>query len=462
MKPFTQNIQSLYQAHKQELAGSDQPQIAAKRETAANHFFQTELPTRKYETWRHHAIDELVSEKYDIQTQPSPYQPVNEYFKCELKNIIANTYTFLNGWYVHENSPLTVFDNGMIIGSLAEALKSHPALVSEYFAKQDIEKNDNLLSLNEALFTDGLFVYIPDNLSVEIPIQLISIVHCFSPLLVQQRNLIVIGKNSSLSLVQCDDSFKNCESFINNVTEVFLQQNAHLHYYKLENKDEKSLLVNQVYVNQSEYSEFVANTITFNAGFVRNSMNVNLNEPEATTKLYGLYLVDKEQYVDNQIFVRHFAPNCTSYQLYKGIADDKASANFNGHIYVAPNAQQTNAYQSSKNISLTDEAKITTQPFLEIYADDVKCSHGSTVGQLDEEALYYLRSRGICERNARRLLLFAFANEMAEFVDIESLRERLNDMIRRRLSGELTICDNCRLHCSAEHHFSFENISIKL
>ena len=460
MEPFTETIKALYNTHRQELTGADIPQIAALRDTAAEYFIAKGLPTRKYETWRHRSIDELVCKEYETQWQPAPYQPVNEYFTCELKNINAYTHTFLNGWYVHDNSALTTLENGVVIGSLAAALKETPSLVIENIAKQNLTQNDNLLALNEALFTDGLFVYIPDNLTVEMPIQLISIANRITPVMVQQRNLIVVGKNSSFSLVQCDDSVKTGDSFINNVTEISLRENARMHYYKLENKDEKSLLVNQVYVNQSAGSEFVANTITFNAGFVRNSLNVNLNEPYATAKLYGLYLADKNQYVDNQIFVKHIAPNCTSYQLYKGIADDKASANFNGHIYVAPNAQQTNAYQSSKNISLTDEARITTQPFLEIYADDVKCSHGSTVGQLDEEALYYLRSRGICAKNARCLLLFAFANEMAEFAEIEPLRVRLNDMIRRRLSGELTICDKCHLHCS-EKHFTFENIIIK-
>lgn len=365
-------------------------------------------------------------------------------------------FTFLNGWYVHQNSPLTIFPNGMIIGSLATALQQYPEKVFPHLAKQNLDQAEALTALNEALFSDGLFVYIPDNVTVDKPMQLVSLIDKQEPLMVQQRNLIVVGKNSSFTLVQCDDSNKPSDSFINNVTEITLNENSHFNYYKLENKDEKSLLVNQVYVNQKSGSNFVANTITFNAGFVRNCMNVNLNEPYASTKLYGLYLVDKKQYVDNQLFVKHLAPECNSFQLYKGIADDQAAANFNGHIYVAPGAQHTNAYQSSKNISLTDDARITTQPFLEIYADDVKCSHGSTVGQLDEEALFYLRSRGICERNARMLLLYAFANEMANFAELDSLRERLNDMIKKRLSGELTICDNCVLHCSEEKHFTFE------
>lgn len=454
MRPFTKCVQALFLAHQDTLAVPSLPQLSSLREKAMTTFVEKELPTKKLETWRHRAIEDVATTDYGMQWAPSPYRPVEEYFKCQIKKIDTFMFTFLNGWYVHQNSPLTIFPNGIIIGSLIAAMHQYPDLVFSHLAQQDLEKDDGLTALNEALFTDGLFVYIPDNLSVDKSMQLVSLID--SPLLVQQHNLIIVGRNSSFSLVQCDDSIKIENSFINNMTEVILEENAHLTYYKLENKDEKSLLVNQVFVKQMKGSQFTSNTMTFNAGFVRNRIKVDLLEPYADTRLYGLYLVDKKQYVDNQVMVRHLAPDCTSYQLYKGIADDEASANFNGHIYVAPHSQRTNAYQSSKNISLTDDAKITTQPFLEIYADDVKCSHGSTVGQLDEEALFYLRSRGICERNARMLLLYAFANEMANFAEIDSLRERLNDMIKKRLSGELTICDNCVLHCSEEKHFSFE------
>lgn len=454
MKPFTQCVQALFLANQNKLTSPALPQLSRLRQKAMETFVRKGLPTNKLETWRHRAIDEVVEPNYSMQCEPSPYRPVEEYFKCQVKKIDTFMFSFLNGWYVHQNSPLTIFPDGLIIGSLMAAMHQYPELVFAHLAQQDLEKEDGLTSLNEALFTDGLFVYIPENLSVDKTMQIVSLVD--SPLLVQQHNLIIVGKNSTFSLVQCDDSIKIENSFINNMTEVVLEENARFTYYKLENKDEKSLLTNQVFVKQMAGSQFTSNTMTFNAGFVRNRIQVELLAPNADAKLYGLYLVDKKQYVDNQIMIRHLAPDCTSYQLYKGIADDEAWANFNGHIYVAPHAQRTNAYQSSKNISLTDEARITTQPFLEIYADDVKCSHGSTVGQLDEEALFYLRSRGICERNARMLLLYAFANEMANFAEIDSLRERLNDMIKKRLSGELTICDNCVLHCSEEKHFTFD------
>ena len=203
-------------------------------------------------------------------------------------------------------------------------------------------------------------------------------------------------------------------------------------------------------MNQQAHTLFHSHAITFNAGFVGNDIHINLNEPFAEANLYGLYLVDKSQRCDNRITVAHRAADCKSRQLYKGIMDDEAEASFLGHVVVKPDAQRTVALQTNRNILLTDKAKINTKPFLEIYADDVQCSHGATVGQLDDEALFYLRSRGIGERSARKLLMFAFANEVVQFVEIQGLRDRLGDMVQRRLNGELTICDQCLLH-NAEH-----------
>lgn len=418
------------------------------------------FPNHKNEKWRHKAIDTLLethSENFfEIQKHPDQFRPVNEYFTCDIKDIGTSMYTFLNGWYAHNNQPLEIHENGVVIGSILTAFEKYPELIQSYFAQMDPEKLDGMISLNQALFTDGIFVYIPDNVVVEQPIQIVSVIDSFNKIMVQHRHLVIVGKNSSLSLVHCDDSIHEENSFINNILEVDIAENGQLHYYKMENKDKQNLLVNHTFVNQKRDSRFVSNIITFNSGYVRNGIQVNLNEPGADAKLYGLYLVDRKQYVDNQVTVLHNAPDCTSNQVYKGIADDEAGANFNGHIVVQKDAQRTVAYQVNRNIALTDDAKITTRPFLEIYADDVKCSHGATVGQLDENAMFYIRSRGICPRNARMLLMYAFANEVANFVEIDKLRERLNDMIKRRLKGELTICDQCMLHCSDEKNFTFD------
>lgn len=396
----------------------------------------------------------LQLKNYHLQAHPDPYKPVEEYFTCQVSNMGSIMLPLLNGWYVHEGENLTSYPNGVLAGSLKAALDQHPNLVKPYLFSKNEEK-DELVITNENNFTDGIFIYVPDNVKVEKPFQIVSLINSREDLLVQNRNVIHVGRNSELSVIQCDDSTKYGKTFINVVTDVTLDENARLQYYKTENKEAESVLLNHIRVNQDAGSFFHSNAITFNAGYVCNNILVNLNKPFAEAQLYGLYLVDKNQQCNNRIKISHNSPDCKSYQLYKGIMDDEAEAAFHGHVVVQPDAQRTNAYQTNRNILLTDKAKINTKPYLEIYADDVQCSHGATVGQLDDEALYYLRSRGIGERSARKLLMFAFANEICHHVEIQAFKDRLSDMVQRRLNGELTICDQCMLHNSDQSGLIF-------
>ncbi len=392
---------------------------------------------------------------YTLQQQPDPYLPVEEYFTCQVANMGSVMLPLLNGWYVHKDSHLTRYENGVVAGSLKAAIQECPELVDAHLNQLAAEDKDDLTASNETQYTDGIFIYVPDNVKVPQPFQIVSLVNSREDLLVQTRNIIHVGRNAELSLIQCDDSSKYGKTFLNIFTGIFLEENARLHYYKTENKEAESLLFHHINVYQKRYSFFLSNAITFNAGYVCNNIHVNLNEPFAEAQLYGLYLVDKTQHCDNRIKVLHNCPDCKSFQLYKGIMDDDAEASFHGHVVVQPDAQRTNAFQTNRNILLTDKAKINTQPFLEIYADDVQCSHGATVGQLDDEALYYLRTRGIGERSARKLLMFAFANEICQHVDIQALKDRLSDMVQRRLDGELTICDQCMMHNADNGHLIF-------
>jgi Fe-S cluster assembly protein SufD len=302
---------------------------------------------------------------------------------------------------------------------------------------------------------NGIQIHVAENVAVSKPIQIVSAIQTDKPLKITRQFKVILEKNASLTLLHCDDSLQKEQSDIQNFVEISLSENARLDYYKMENKDAGSILTNKIEVHQNAGSQFYSNVITFNAGKVNNALHVYLNEPFADAQLNGLYLVDKKQEICNELKVWHNAPDCTSRQLYKGIVDDEAQVVFNGHIIVQKHAQRTAAYQINKNIALTDEAHIQTQPFLEIYADDVKCSHGATIGQLDENALFYLRSRGICQKNARMLLMFAFANEVAQTVKIQPLTERLSQMIQQRLRGELHICSQCALHCEGNREIRF-------
>lgn len=456
MQAFTQFIQEAFEKYHATLPGANNAYIAEMRKQAIQSFLQRELPDKNIEEWRHYPIDCLVEPEYHFCSTPPPYRPVEDVLECKIKEMQTSLFVLWNGWYMHHDQPLTVYPDGVIIGSLFAAIQQFPDIVFKYLSQQNLSEEDSLLALNEAFFNDGLFVYVPDNVKATPPVQLVNMIDSSQNLLIQNRNLLVLGKNASLMFVQCNDTILSGKTFINNVTEIALGENAQLNYVKLENKDAQSLLTDQVIVNQKSHSELISNVVTFNAGYLRNSVKVNLNEPFANAKLYGLYLLDKNQVADNQVVVRHNSPDCVSYQLYKGIMDDRAYANFNGHILVAKDAQRTSAFQTNNNIALTDDARITTKPFLEIYADDVQCSHGATIGQLDEEAMFYLRSRGICESNARMLLLYAFAKEAVSHVQVPAIKEQLNGMIRSRLRGELNDCSRCLLNCTDRKDFSFE------
>ncbi|MCK9611907.1 MAG: Fe-S cluster assembly protein SufD [Bacteroidales bacterium] len=455
--PEKEKLVSLFEQYKTEICSNDNAYISELRKKALAFFLTNGFPTRDIEEWKNTSLIDSLSNTYNFHFEPSDEKvDIDKIFRCEIHNFETLLFTQLNGWYVYKQKPLTEFPNGVIAGSLAAAFGAYPQLIEKYYGRAAMMEKNGLTSLNTAFAQDGIFIFIPDGVSIEKPLQIVNIVNTDEDLFMQPRNLIILGKNSKLTLVYCDDSTKYKKSFINACSEIFLDNNSELDYYKLQNKDSLSTVITTTFCLLEESARLHTNTLTLNGGVVRNETHAMLAGRGSEAKVYGLYLVDKEQHVDNQVYVDHIAPETTSYEKFKGIIDDNASAVFNGHIHVCRDAQKTEAYQSNKNILLTDTAHVRTKPFLEIYADDVKCSHGATVGQLDPEALFYLKSRGICERNARMLLMYAFAIEIAGKIKIELLRERIEDMISKRLKGELSICDQCVLHCKENDIINFE------
>jgi len=419
------------------------------------------FPHSKLEQWRQTPLNNAIENDYEYCFEPTNEDiDIDKLFQCELPDMDTYTVIQYNGWFLSKLAKLSILDNGLIIGSLHEAIKSYPEIVFKHFGTYtNIEKNA-IEALNTAFAQDGIFIYVPDNTHIETPVQIINILDSNEHTLIQPRNLFVIGKNSSIKIIHCDHSINHRKSFINSLSEIFIDENAFVDHYKMQNKDADSVLLTNINVHVERNARISTNALILNGGIIRNNLNVTLNGQNAAADLKGLYLVDRKQHVDNQIFVYHAAPNCYSKQLYKGIIDDEAKAVFNGRILVKKDAQKTNAFQTNKNILLTDNASAHSQPQLEIYADDVKCSHGSTVGQLDANALFYLRSRGICEHSARMLLMYAFASEVVETITIDALKVRLDNMVSKRLKGELSVCDSCVLHCN-EKAPAFLNLDIK-
>ena len=267
-------------------------------------------------------------------------------------------------------------------------------------------------------------------------------------------NQLIIAANQSRELIEYDD-----DAHVSNepkVSEIVLNENSCLELYVLQNVSNEAYIQREFKIRQQANSRLKIVVITFNGGDVRNSYHIDLDGEGADTQVYGLYLIDKTQHVENYLKVNHNVPHCTSNEKFKGVIDDSASAVFNGHVYVAKDAQKTDAHQNNSNILLTSTAKVNSQPFLEIYADDVKCSHGTSTGQLDQEAMFYMRQRGISKANARILLMYAFAAEVSNHIGNEMLHEHIDDMIKRRLRGELSICETCVLRCSHPKDYNFD------
>ena len=267
-------------------------------------------------------------------------------------------------------------------------------------------------------------------------------------------NQLIIAANQSREIIEYDDDAHLSSDTL--VSEIVLNENSSLELYVLQNVSNEASIQREFKIKQLADSRLKIVVITFNGGDVRNAYHVDLDGQGADTQIYGLYLIDKKQHVENYLKVNHNVPHCTSNEKFKGVLDDEATGIFNGHVYVAPNAQKTDAHQNNSNIILTPKAKINSQPFLEIYADDVKCSHGTSTGQLDQEAMFYMRQRGISKANARILLMYAFAAEVSNHIGNEMLHEHIDDMIKRRLRGELSSCETCVLRCSHPKEYNFE------
>jgi len=456
--PLKEKLEKDFDFLRTEIEEKSTKEIFEIRKAAFNEFSKIGLPTQTLEEWRNTDLSEVYSETYNYYfNPPQHFEDIDKIFQCNvphLKTIILAVY---NGWYVNNDNYLNILPNGVIYGSFAHAVKKYPDLVNKYYAKTEIISKNGLYSINTAMAMDGFFIYIPENVELTQPIQIVNIINHDKNILIQTRNLIIIEKNSKLSLIHCDDSYNHQKSLINTVTEFYVAENAIIDHYKLQNLNNDSTLINTVLYSLNANVNLTTNGISLNGGKIKNNQYVLMKGEHCQTNAYGLYLMDKKQHIDNLVYLKHQYPNCSSNELFKGILDDSAFGAFNGHVYVGKNAFKTDAFQSNKNILLTDKAKANSKPFLEIYNDDVKCSHGSTVGQLDNEAMFYLRSRGISEHNAKMLLMYAFADEIIQKVAVEPLKFRLEDMIKKRLRGELSVCDQCVLHCSQpEKEYNFE------
>jgi Fe-S cluster assembly protein SufD len=341
---------------------------------------------------------------------------------------------FLNGRFSRELSSFRKLPNGLQLISLATALQSDPGTLVSYLARYASHDEHAFAALNTAFIEDGAFIFIPKDVVVGLPIHLLFIsTSGGKPTVSHPRNLIVAEANSQVSIVESYFGLNDGTYFTNAVTEIVVNDNAIVDHYKLQRESMHAFHFSTLQVQQSRSSSFSTHSIALGGALVRNDVNTVLNGEGAEATLDGLYVVSGQQHVDNHTRIEHAKPHCSSRELYKGILDQKARAVFNGRIIVRPDAQKTDSKQTNKNLLLSEEALANTNPQLEIYADDVKCTHGATIGQLSTDALFYLRTRGIGLETARNLLTYAFANEITNRIKIEPLRAELEMLLFSRL-----------------------------
>ena len=366
-------------------------------------------------------------------------------FKCNVPNLSTQLYFLANDTFASSDTAVrSNLPEGVYAGSLREAALNRPELVERFYGRLADMDKPGIAAFNTLFAQDGFLLYVPDGVIIEKPLQLVTLLSSKVDLLVNRRILVVLGRASQAKLLLCDHALAANQYLTTQIVEVFADAGSSFELYDLEETHYANRRISELYVNQEADSNLEVDYVTLNNGQTRNTVFSTFAGRGSSLSLNGIATIDKEQHVDNMTFVDHRSESCVSNELFKYVLDDSASGAFAGKVLVRHGAQHTESQQTNRNICLTRQARMFTQPQLEIYADDVKCSHGATVGQLDDKALFYMRQRGIPEAEARMLLMQAFVGEVIGKVSLEPLRDRLNRLVEKRFRGELTQCEGCR------------------
>ena len=418
----------------------------AVRDEAYENFKSLGFPTKKVERYKYTDIEKLFEPNYGLNLNRLDI-PVNPYdaFRCDVPNLSTSLYFVVNDAFYKKSEPKALLPEGVIVDSLKNQAERNPELIAKYYAKLAKTDEDAITALNTMLAQDGLLVYVPKNVVVDRAIQVINILRSDVDMMVNRRVLIVVEEGAEAKLLFCDHAADDRNFLATQVIEAYVGRNASLDLYCLEETHAKNVRVSNLYIDQQADSRLNHNVITLHNGVTRNRVDLSLSGKGAECVLNGCVIADKEQHVDNNTVIDHKVEHCTSSQLYKYVLDEKAKGAFAGRVLVRHGAQKTSSEMRNQNICATREARMFTQPMLEIYADDVKCSHGSTVGQLNDAAMFYMQQRGISQKEAKLLLEFAFVNEVIDTIRLEPLRDRLHHLVEKRFRGELSKCEGCKL-----------------
>jgi Fe-S cluster assembly protein SufD len=402
------------------------------RKKAIDTFEEKGFPTKKEEDWKYTSLNAIINKDYSISSKGDKeikYEKVREYF---LHDIDSYKVVFIDGVFSSFLSETS--HDGLDVCLLSSVLskEKYKAIIEAYYNK--IASKDSITSLNTAFAKEGAYINIPNNKEVDKPIEIIN----FSTgnetaLMMQPRNLIIVGENAHVQIIERHQSLSDNAVFTNSVTEIFAEKRAYLDFYKIQNDKENASLIDNTFIHQEQDTNCNVHTFSLGGKITRNNLNFSQNGEHSDSTLKGVTILKDKQHVDHNTLVNHISPNCESHQDYKGLYADSSTGVFNGRVIVEKESQKINAFQQNNNILIDDNATVNAKPQLEIFADDVKCSHGCTIGQFDEDALFYLRSRGIGLKEAQALLMYAFANTVLETVKIPELKRRINNLIAEKI-----------------------------
>ena len=445
MKSEQQYI-DLYQQASQLIKTHSADVLNAVRDEAFADFKAQGFPTKKVERYKYTDMAALFAPDYGLNLKRLPI-PVDPYetFTCDVPNLSTSVYFVVNDGFYTQTLPQNKLPEGVIIDSLNRIAAERPDLVAPYYAGLAQTKGDAITALNTMLAQDGLFIYVPKRVKVDRTIQVINILRADVELMVNRRVLLVLEEGAELKLLFCDHAADNRRFLTTQVIEAYVGEGAQLELNCLEETHLKNTRVSNVYIDQQANSRVNHNVITLHNGITRNRLDLVFKGEGAECHCNGCVIADKSQHVDNNTLIDHRVPHCTSNELYKYVLDDNAVGAFAGRVLVRQEAQKTVSQETNQNLCATKTAHMFTQPMLEIYADDVKCAHGSTVGQLNNDALFYMQQRGISKREGKLLLQFAFVNEVIDKMELVPLRDRLHHLVEKRFRGELNKCEGCQL-----------------
>ncbi|MCH3981844.1 MAG: Fe-S cluster assembly protein SufD [Prevotella sp.] len=436
----------LYGQSRQMIFEHSAPAMNALRDPAFEDFRRMGFPSQKVERYKYTDMQKLFEPDLGLNLNRLDI-PVDPYaaFRCDVPNLSTSLYFVVNDGFYTKSLPKTPLPEGVIVDSLCHVAKEKPDFIEKYYGKIARSGEDAVTALNTMLTQDGLLVYVPKNVQLDRAIQVINILRSDVDLMVNRRVLIVLEEGAAAKLLFCDHAADDRQFLATQVIEAHVGENASLDLYCLEETHIRNTRVSNVYIEQMANSRVNHNVITLHNGITRNKLDLVFKGEGAECSCNGCVVADKNQHVDNNTLIDHQVPHCTSNELYKYVLDDEAVGAFAGRVLVRHGAQKTNSQETNRNLIATKQCRMYSQPMLEIYADDVKCAHGSTVGQLNDAAMFYMRQRGIPEKEARLLLEFAFAEEVIDKINLDPLKDRLHYLVEKRFRGELNKCEGCQL-----------------